>query len=136
MRKGFSLVTAIFMMVLISVLGVAILSLAAMSSVQKSQSFLRAQAELLADSAIEYTILRIADTATPTSDAYTQVETHEGWTRISEQKVIADPFVITVKVKYIDGVDELNGTAFFDATAETTIDNMPVRFHKKKHQLP
>ena len=139
MRKGFSLITAIFMMVLISVLGVAILSLAAMSSVQKSQAFLRAQAELFTDSAIEYTILRIAQGAPAVSDAYTTVEPYPSdptKRRIIEQKITADPFEIVVTVSYIDGVSELQGTAVFDAVATATIENMPIRFHKKKHQQP
>ncbi|MDR3347961.1 MAG: hypothetical protein LBN32_05035 [Helicobacteraceae bacterium] len=126
MRKGFSLVTAIFMMAVIAVLGVAILSLAAMANAQKSQAFLRAQAELFARSATEFAILKISEHGAAMPQKY---------------EIEAYPFHITVHTQMITDAAEINGTAVVDTFItlyEGFIDNqhLPLRFHRRTVQQP
>ena len=60
MRKGFGLITAIIIMVTVSVLMTLMISLSASSVKQTSDLYLREQAELLARSAVEYGLLAIS----------------------------------------------------------------------------
>ena len=60
MRKGFGLITAIIIMVTVSVLMTLMISLSASSVKQTSDLYLKEQAELLARSAVEYGLLAIS----------------------------------------------------------------------------
>lgn len=60
MRKGFSLITAIIFLVLISTIATLALSLSVFSTKQTSDLFLREQAELLTQSATEFALLAIS----------------------------------------------------------------------------
>ncbi len=60
MRKGFSLLTAIIIILLIATLSTLALSLSAFSTKQSSDLYLREQAELLLQSANEYALLALS----------------------------------------------------------------------------
>lgn len=60
MRKGFSLLTAIIIILLIATLSALALSLSAFSTKQSSDLYLREQAELLLQSANEYALLALS----------------------------------------------------------------------------
>ena len=60
MRKGFSLITAIIIMILLATLLTLSISLSSQSVKQTTDIFLKAQAELLARSATEYALLAIS----------------------------------------------------------------------------
>lgn len=57
-RKGFAMILAIFVVVLIALGGTLLLSNAAIGSKSISNGYLRSQAELLAQSATEYALMR------------------------------------------------------------------------------
>lgn len=57
-RKGFAMILAIFIIVLVALGGVLLLSNSATGSKSISDNYLRAQAELLAQSATEYALMR------------------------------------------------------------------------------
>lgn len=59
MKKGFSLITAIIFIVLIAVFSMLSLSLSSQTSKQTSDLYLKAQAELLARSAVEYAVMAV-----------------------------------------------------------------------------
>ncbi|MDR0747813.1 MAG: hypothetical protein LBE89_08025 [Helicobacteraceae bacterium] len=131
MRRGFSLVTGIFLMVAIAALAVAILSLAATTSVQKSQAFLRAQAELLARSATEYAVLKVSE-GTILPDMTDSFAAHNAYIR-------ADPFDINITVRFIaePGIsDDINGTAIVDVVVEAPDLDMPIRYNRRTVQVP
>ncbi len=60
MRKGFSLITAIIFIVLVSTIAALALSFSTFSTKQTSDLFLREQAELLVQSGTEYALLAIS----------------------------------------------------------------------------
>ena len=60
-RSGFSMIVAIFVVVLVAWLGSQVLHVAANESKSTGDRYLRYQAELLADSATDYTVMRIGD---------------------------------------------------------------------------
>lgn len=60
MRKGFGLITAIIILVVVSVLMTLMISLSATSVKQTSDLYFKEQAELLARSAVEYGLLAIS----------------------------------------------------------------------------
>ncbi|GHV07699.1 hypothetical protein AGMMS50229_14940 [Campylobacterota bacterium] len=130
MRRGFSLITGIFMIVAIGALGIAVLNLAATSEIQKSEAFLRVQAELLARSATEHAVYLLQLNPTSVPDIY---------------EIRADPFTITVTRKVIANTDpdfaELAGTALIDVVVEvrdiTMTDlEMPIRYARRTVQRP
>lgn len=60
-RSGFSMIVAIFVIVLVAWLGSQVLHVAANESKSTGDRYLRYQAELLADSATDYAVMRIGD---------------------------------------------------------------------------
>lgn len=109
------------MMVLIGIVGAALLNLSAFSVEQKSQAFLRAQAELLARSGTEYAILKIAQGG-----------------KINSFNISASPFDINITITYLDnGFPDINGTALIDTvvTTQESLD-MPIRYHRRTVQQP
>ncbi len=60
MRKGFGLITAIIILVVISVLMTLMISLSATSMKQTTDIYFKEQAELLARSAVEYALLAVS----------------------------------------------------------------------------
>jgi competence protein ComGC len=57
-RAGFAMILAIFVMVLVSLGGVLLLSNTSVGSKSMGDNYLKAQAELLADSATEFAVMR------------------------------------------------------------------------------
>ena len=60
MRKGFSMLTAIILIILVATLGALAIALSTTTVKQTSDLYLREQAELLVQSATEYTLLAIS----------------------------------------------------------------------------
>lgn len=60
MRRGFSMLTAIIFLILIATISALSIALSSQATKQTSDLFLRSQAELLAKSATEYTLLAIS----------------------------------------------------------------------------
>lgn len=58
-RSGFAMIMAIFIIVLIALGGVMILSNASLAGKSASDKYIRAQAELIADSATEFAVMRV-----------------------------------------------------------------------------
>ncbi|BAF70677.1 hypothetical protein [Nitratiruptor sp. SB155-2] len=59
MRRGFNLLMAIFMLLLLSGLGVVTLQYARISAKHTADSYIREQAQLFLDSVVEYSIMKI-----------------------------------------------------------------------------
>jgi hypothetical protein len=129
MRRGISLITAIFIMLAIASIGVALLSLSSATTQQSSDAFLKAQAELLARSATEVAILRIAER--DYSGSGDQPEDFDFHIR-------ADPFDINATIRFMDtsGHPEHNGTAIIDVAVSTDTGLNPIRFHRQSVQQP
>lgn len=119
--------TAIFIMVAIASIGVAMLSLGSQSVQQSSDAFLKAQAELLARSATEVAVLKI-------SQRDYENQGFDDWSFPIE----ADPFDINVTIRYMEMTDhpEHNGTAIIDVTVSTDAGLNPIRFHRQSVQQP
>lgn len=113
MRRGFSLITAIFMMVLVAVVGVAILNLSTFSVEQKSQAFLRTQAELLARSGTEYAVLQLSKNG------------------VGPVNISADPFDINITMDNLG-----NGAVLMDTIVTAPDLAMPIRYHRRTVQRP
>lgn len=62
-RSGFAMILAIFVMVLVSLGGVLLLSNTSVGAKSMGDNYLKAQAELLADSATEFAVMRAQGTA-------------------------------------------------------------------------
>lgn len=128
MRKGFALITAIFMMVAVAVIGVAILMLSSFSVVQKSQAFMRTQSELIARSATEYAIY--------------QVQKDENNIANNDWKNIGglDLFDVNITVEQMKNSADTNSTFLIDVTVGSKeIDGnkdqlYPIRFTKRTVQ--
>lgn len=108
------MITAIFMMVLVAVVGVAILNLSAFSVEQKSQAFLRAQAELLARSGTEYAVLQLSKNGV-----------------FAPVNISADPFDINITMN-----DLGSGTVLMDTIVTAPDLAMPIRYHRRTVQRP
>ncbi|GHS87281.1 hypothetical protein FACS189487_03130 [Campylobacterota bacterium] len=139
MRSGFSFVTAIMMMLLISVVGMAMLQLSNMSVEQKGQAFMKTQAELLARSATEYAIKDML--FNPGSMPSTQTDLNGGKTI----EINASVYNITMEIQFMGAPDTLSanpddrkyyGTMLVDTTVATTIDGMPIRYVRRTVQRP
>lgn len=72
-RAGFAMILAIFVVVLVALGGVMLLSNAAVGSQSISNNYLKAQAELLAQSATEYTLMRAQDINTTGGNCLNQL---------------------------------------------------------------
>jgi hypothetical protein len=72
-RKGFAMILAIFVVVLIALGGTLLLSNTALGSKSISNGYLRSQAELLAESATEYALMRAQGTNTAAGSCLNQL---------------------------------------------------------------
>ena len=72
-RKGFAMILAIFIVVLIALGGTLLLSNTALGNKSISNGYLRSQAELLAESATEYTLMRAQGTNTAAGTCLNQL---------------------------------------------------------------
>ncbi len=73
-RKGFAMILAIFVVVIVASGGALLLSNASIGSKSISDSYLRAQAELLAQSATEYALMRAQDVNTSAGTCLNQLD--------------------------------------------------------------
>ncbi|MDR0664200.1 MAG: hypothetical protein LBF86_01575 [Helicobacteraceae bacterium] len=132
-RGGFSLITAIMALVIIATIGMAILSLSTMSVEQKTQAFMRAQAELYAGMGMEYAVnelLRRGNTTGAASDS-----------RPDKIDIKVDQFDINVTIRYADGslTAPHNPEALYmliDTVVTGEVEGMPIRYARRTVQLP
>lgn len=149
-RRGFGIVTAIIIMVLIAIIGAIIISISTMSSKKATDDYLRTQAEMLARSATEFAILRIQGfNRTVNNDCLETIN------------ITANPFNITTTINYLfsnathnalpncnnqlaTGVadTDLDGMAIIDVVVTEQVadpnnpDREPIRIHKRTLQKP
>jgi type II secretory pathway component PulK len=132
-RKGFSLYTAIMIMVIMASIGVAILSISSTAVEQKTQAFMRAQAELYAETGMEYAVSELLRRGADNASGV--------WKKPEEINIVADNFNILVKISYADGndpnrVDANSLYMMIDAIVTGEVEGMPIRFVKRTVQLP
>jgi len=143
-RKGFAMIMAIFVVVMIAAGGALLLSNAAIGSKSISDNYLRSQAELLAQSATEYALMRTQGVDTTGGTCLNQLN-------ITVNDSGANPmFDINVSLAYsfegaaVAGCTTLtNNTGkdtmvLIDATVTTNTDanisTEPVRAHRRSWQ--
>ncbi|MDP2849790.1 MAG: type II secretion system protein [Sulfuricurvum sp.] len=141
-RKGFAMILAIFVVVMVALGGALLLSNAAKGSKSISDNYLRAQAELLAQSATEYALMRAQGVDTTAGACLNQLNitvNDAGGTAI---------FDINVSLAYsFEGAAAAGCTTLadttgkdtmvlIDATAVTraTITTEPIRAHRRSWQ--
>jgi type II secretory pathway pseudopilin PulG len=145
-RRGFGIITAIILLVLIATVAVMILSLAATSSKKATDDYLRVQAEMLARSATEFAIMRV--------QGYDKVPNNDCLRNVN---IVATPFDINVTINYLfknnnkpancddkhvfasDLSDsDLSGTVIMDVvvTTQSGVTAEPIRIHKRTLQKP
>ncbi|MDR1451814.1 MAG: hypothetical protein LBI57_05750 [Helicobacteraceae bacterium] len=134
-RKGFSLFTAIMIMVIMASIGVAILSISSSAVEQKTQAFMRAQAELYAGVGMEYAVGELLRRGADNKGGLTP------WYKPSELNITTDNFKIDVIINYADrnnpdAVDENSLYMLIDAIVTGEIEGMPIRYARRTVQLP
>ena len=140
MKKGFSLLTAIMMIVFIATIGALALSFSTQTSKQTYDVFLRAQAELLARSATEYALLALAANDFAAGDCLDRIDATYG-----------NAFTVRMDLNYIGNLacaNLLNAnpittvasspTVIIDTIVETTLGTAtePIRVHRRTLQKP
>lgn len=146
-KRGFGLITAIVLLVLIATVGTMILSIAATSSKKATDDFQRIQAEMLARSATEFAVMRVQGFDRSSGNCLENLD------------ISATPFNINVTVNYLgSGFDttkcthvydnavsdlSLNGTVILDVVVteqmpadQSTWNKEPIRIHKRTIQKP
>lgn len=141
-KRGFGIITAIVLLVLIATVGAMIISIAAMNSKKATDDYLRIQAEMLAASATEFAVMRI-----------------QGFNRTINNNCLetvtinADPFTAKATINYLLAADlpncnnklatnvqdtDLNGMAIVDVVVTTKegTTTEPIRIHKRTLQKP
>ena len=142
MRKGFSLLTAIILLVAIATLMALMLSFSSQTAKQTGDIYLKEEAELLAKSATEFALLSISG-----HDNNTSCIEH-----INMRYPAANPrYDINMTLYYIGNgmpcnlANELadniatadsNGTVIIDTVVTNTESDEPVRFHRRTIQKP
>lgn len=144
-KRGFGIITAIVLLVLIATVGAMIISIAVMNSKKATDDYLRVQAEMLARSATEFAVMRIQGFNRTTNSNCLETVT-----------ITADPFTAKATINYLfdattaGALDcnnelaanvtdpDLNGMAMIDVVV-TTKDGTttePIRIHKRTLQKP
>lgn len=148
-RRGFGLITAIILMVLIATVASMILFFATTSSKKATDDYLRIQAEMLSRSATEFATMRV------------QGFDRGGGKCLENLNIKADPFDINVTINYLfkgnkpdDCSDsnvyskdledsDLNGTIIMDVVVVEQMpsdqekwNKEPIRIHKRTIQKP
>jgi|WetSurMetagenome_2_1015567.scaffolds.fasta_scaffold1250732_1 type II secretory pathway component PulK len=147
-RRGFGIITAIVLMVLVGVIGAVIIGTVTTASKKSTDDYLRIQAEMLARSATEFAVMRI-----------------QGFNRTVNNNCLqnidinATPFDINTTINYlfINGTvpanctnlfsnavtdPDLNGMAIIDVVVTEQVadinnpDREPIRIHKRTLQKP
>ncbi|WP_281950436.1 hypothetical protein [Nitrosophilus kaiyonis] len=143
MRKSFSLITAIIILVIISTLMVVMLSLSTQTAKQTGDIYLKEQVELLAKSATEYAILAI--------------QGHDNKNSCINSINIKYPvstnpqYDINVSIYYIGNnlpcdsdhilanniaTSDSNGTVIIDTIVTNLQSDEPIRYHRRTIQKP
>lgn len=153
MRNGFSLVTAIFFMVLVATIATLALSISATTAKHTTDIFLREQAELLAQSATEIAVSRILGTTTAVAPQPLSAANCYTLDANSRRIIQNEPFpdnrspLFRVTVNVVSVIGNINGcgTAINTPTSAGTVvldvfvdsvdrTNFPVRFHRRTIQ--
>jgi type II secretory pathway pseudopilin PulG len=148
-RRGFGIITAIILLVLIATVSAMILSIATTSSKKATDDYLRIQAEMLARSATEFAVMRVqgfnrtgADHVANTADD----------TCLENLDITAEPYEANVTISYLMAADtacgnelatdvkdtDLNGMTIIDVVVTTKdgTSTEPIRIHKRTLQKP
>jgi len=144
MRKGFSLITAIIILVIISTLMVLMFSLSSQTVKQTGDIYLKEQTQLLARSATEYAILAIS--------GHERNATSKCVENINMQYPATNPqYDINVSIYYIGknlpcssshildnniSTADSNGTVIIDTVVTYLQSNEPIRYHRRTIQKP
>ncbi|HOI84165.1 MAG TPA: type II secretion system protein [Campylobacterales bacterium] len=144
-KRGFGIITAIVLLVLIATVGAMIISIATMNSKKATDDYLRVQAEMLARSATEFAVMRIQGFNRTASNNCLETVT-----------IDANPFTAKATINYLFNAatagalacgnelatnvqdPDLNGMAIIDVVV-TTKDGTttePIRIHKRTLQKP
>jgi hypothetical protein len=140
-RKGFSLFTAIMVLLIMGSIGVAILSISSTAVEQKTQAFMRAQAELYAESGMEYAVNELLRRGLYCEGGALPSCTGGVWRKPDEINISVNNFDIYVRIKYPDDNDpaKANENSLYmliDSMVTGKIDQMPIRVVKRTVQLP
>lgn len=148
-KRGFGIITAIVLLVLIATVGAMIISIAAMSSKKATDDYLHVQAEMLARSATEFAVMRIQgfnrtinnnclETLTITAAPFTaKVTINYLFNAATDAALTGCANKLITAAPYVQDVD-LNGMAIIDVVV-TTKDGTttePIRIHKRTLQKP
>ncbi|MDP3290683.1 MAG: type II secretion system protein [Sulfuricurvum sp.] len=145
-RKGFAMILAIFVVVMVALGGALLLSNAAKGSKSISDNYLRAQAELLAQSATEYALMRAQGVDTTAGACLNQLNitvNDAGGTAMFDINIsLAYSFenVAPATCEALDAnLTDMTGKdtmVLIDATAVTraTITTEPIRAHRRSWQ--
>ena len=141
MRKGFSLLTAIFVMLLIGSVLYLTLTLAAKATKQTADIYLKEQARLLARSATEYELLRISGFDFSGGGCYTgENYTFEGIDVNATIRYIGNNFPASCALAGANAIQTIdsNGTILLDIVVSYTDPSTgeQVRFHRRTIQKP
>lgn len=149
MRKGFTLITAILFIVLVSTIAALALSLSSFSTKQTSDLYLREQAELLLQSGTEFALLAISGHNIATSNTCLNAINAQ-----YQQAGANALFDINITIFYLGNglpatcnlldnnisTPDSNVTVIIDTVVETTPDNNvstePIRLHRRTIQKP
>ncbi len=147
-RRGFGIITAIVLLVLIATVGMMIMSIAATSSKKATDDYLRIQAEMLARSATEFALLRV--------QGFNRADSSNSKC-LENVNIDANPFEANATISYFlesgesvkltecknqlvkDVSDhDLNGTIMIDVvvTTKDATTSEPIRIHKRTLQKP
>lgn len=151
MRRGFTMVIAIFFMVLVATLGAFALNLSSATAKHTTDIFLREQAELLAQGATEIAVMNLLERKFDATT--TNCPTAAGGDR---RIFTPNPLnfldntnpLFTIQVEVVEFFGDINGcgtaistdaskgTVILDVTVEANqnITNTPVRFHRRTIQ--
>lgn len=141
-RKGFAMIMAIFVVIMVALGGTLLISNAAKGGKSISDSYLRAQAELLAQSATEYALMRAQGVDTTAGACLNQLNI-----TVNDSAGTA-MFDITVLLAYsFEGAPAAGCTTLADTTGKDTmvlidatavtranITTEPIRAHRRSWQ--
>ncbi len=145
MRKAFSLITAIIILVVMATLLVLTLSLSMQTSKQTGDIYLKEQAQLLARSATEYALLAISGhERNITTGCVENIN-------ITYPSATAAEYDINITIMYIGNnmpctnarelddaiaTTDSNGTVIIDTTVTNLVSQEPIRYHRRTIQKP
>ena len=146
MRRGFTLITAILFILLISTISMLALSLSSLTTKQTSDIYLREQAELLLQSATEYALLAISGRNIATNGCINAINAQY------PQAGANALFDINISLSYLgnglpntcnrldNNVSNLdsNVTVMIDTvvTSANSVSTEPIRLHRRTLQKP